>query len=386
MTIKDSFDTEGVVSTAGTEGRRKFVPKKDATIVARLRKAGAILMGKTNTPEFTMSYDTRNLIFGFTKNPYDLSMSPGGSSGGAAAIIAACGSPFDFGSDTGGSIRVPSGFCGTAGLKPTTGRMPLTGHIICTGQSLADPLTQVGPMSKYVDDLFPLLKLTAGPDGSDASVVPMPLEHPVFVKMKGLRVAFYTNNGIVPADGDVAGTVQAAAKALSEAGALVEESCPKALASLPAFWTLPFVADGGEWVRRLLQQSGTQRWDPIIDWHWQLGALSGEKIGGLVRTWQQFRAEMLSWLEKYDVLVCPVNPKASWVSGFGDGDKPMVEFTYTAAFNMTGWPAAVVRGGTSNDGMPIGVQVVSHPWREDICLAVAKYLETVLGGWRRPSI
>ena len=131
-----------------------------------------------------MSYDTRNLLFGFTKNPYDLTKSPGGSSGGAAAAIAAGASPFDMGSDTGGSIRVPSTFCGTAGIKPTTGRMPLTGHIICTGLGASDPLTQVGPMARFVDDLFPLLKLTAGPDAEDPAVVPVPLKHPSEVTMQ----------------------------------------------------------------------------------------------------------------------------------------------------------------------------------------------------------
>jgi amidase len=386
MTIKDSFDTAGVVSTAGTEGRKSFVPKRDATVVARLRSAGAILLGKTNTPEFTMSCDTRNLLFGFTKNPYDTSKSPGGSSGGAAAAIAAGASPFDMGSDTGGSIRVPSCFCGIAGIKPTTGRMPLTGHVICTGQSAADPLTQVGPMARYVDDLFPLLRITAGVDGKDPAVVPMPLEQPFFVKLKGLRVAFHTDNGIVAAAADVRRTVESAVAALSDVGARVEESCPKVLASLTEFWNLPYVVDGGQWVKTLLKQSGTQRWDPHLDWHWQNLALSGEQVGELLRTWHRFRVEMMSWMNHYDVLICPVNARASWVSGFDHDDESMKAFTYTATYNLTGWPGAVVRAGTGDDGMPIGVQVVSRPWCEHICLAVAKHLETTLGGWRRPPI
>ena len=384
MTIKDSFDTAGVVSTAGTDGRRAFIPKRDAIVVARLRAAGAILLGKTNTPELTMGYDTRNLLFGFTKNPYDLSKSPGGSSGGAAAILAAGGAPFDFGSDTGGSIRVPSCFCGTAGIKPTTDRMPLDGHIICNGLGAVDGLTQVGPMARFVDDLFHLLRLTAGSDGTDPAVIPMPLKDPRFLKVGSLRVTFHTDNGIQPATPEVKHTVEAASSALANAGARVKESCPSVLASLTDFWTLPYVVDGGGWVKDILTKAGTKRADPRLDWHRDFAPMSGDDVGQLLRRWYRFRVEMLAWMKDYDVLICPVNSHSCWPSGFGG--EAMRSFTYTAAYNFTGWPAAVVRCGTSSDGMPIGVQVVSHPWREDICLAVAKHLETVLGGWRRPSI
>ncbi|MCZ6507813.1 MAG: amidase, partial [Acidobacteria bacterium] len=152
MTIKDSFDTEGVISTGGTAGRASFVPAEDATVVRRLREAGAILLGKTNTPELTLSYETNNRIYGQTKNPYDLERTPGGSSGGAAAILAAGGAPLEIGSDCGGSVRLPSHCCGTAGIKPTTGRVPRTGHIYPPGGML-DAFQQIGPMCRQVGDL-----------------------------------------------------------------------------------------------------------------------------------------------------------------------------------------------------------------------------------------
>ena len=133
MTLKDSLDTEGVVTTGGTTGRRDFVPDQDATVTARLRAAGAVLLGKTNTPELTMAGETDNLVYGRTNNPFNLERIPGGSSGGAAAIVCAGGSPFDIGSDTGGSVRMPSHFCGIAGIKPNSGRVPRTGHIIPWG-------------------------------------------------------------------------------------------------------------------------------------------------------------------------------------------------------------------------------------------------------------
>src|SRR5262245_36613031 len=159
MTIKDSLDTAGVITTGGTKGRAAFVPAQDATVVARLRAAGAILLGKTNTPELTLAGETDNLIYGRTNNPYDLSRTPGGSSGGAAAIVAAGGAPFDIGSDTAASIRWPAHCCGIAGIKPTAGRVPRTGHIIPFGLGARDMLTQNGPMARFVEDLSLILPI-----------------------------------------------------------------------------------------------------------------------------------------------------------------------------------------------------------------------------------
>ena len=175
MTLKDSLDTEGVISTWGTLGRKGYVPDKDAVLVSRLRREGAILLGKTNTPELTLAADTNNLVYGRTANPYDEALSPGGSSGGAAAIIASAGSPFDIGSDTGGSIRIPSHCCGIAGIKPTSGRVPRTGHCISYALGAGESLTQNGPMARRVGDLFPVLKTIVGPDFEDPAIVPMPL-------------------------------------------------------------------------------------------------------------------------------------------------------------------------------------------------------------------
>ncbi|HJS72705.1 MAG TPA: amidase, partial [Vicinamibacteria bacterium] len=195
MTIKDSLDTEGVVSTGGTRGRASFVPKEDATVVKRVKDAGAILLGKTNTPELTLSFETTNLVYGRTSNPYDLERTSGGSSGGAAAIVAAGGAPFDIGSDYGGSIRLPCHFCGVAGIKPTMGRVPRTGHIYPFG-GLLDSAQQIGPIARSVDDIALLLPILSGPDGIDPAIVPMPLSSPSTVALSGLKVAFHTDNGI----------------------------------------------------------------------------------------------------------------------------------------------------------------------------------------------
>ena len=150
FTLKDSIDTEGIVTTGGTMGRKDYVPDADATVAARLRGAGGILLGKTNTPEITYAGETDNLIYGRTNNPFDLSRTPGGSSGGAGAIVCCGGAAFDIGSDTGGSIRGPAHHCGIAGIKPNSGRVPRTGHIVPHSFGAVDSLTQNGPMARYV--------------------------------------------------------------------------------------------------------------------------------------------------------------------------------------------------------------------------------------------
>ena len=165
----------------------------------------------------------------------------------------------------------------------------------------------------------------------------------------------------------------------------MEESRPNESALLQDLWLGVDSFDEYEWVKLLLRRCGTQRWDPHIDWIVQSRTFSGKQAGEILREWQQYRAAMMAWMSRYDALICPVYAKASLPSGFDFDEETLRGFSYTYAYNYTGWPAAVVRGGTSADGMPIGVQVVSHPWCEDICLAVAKYLETALGGWQKPA-
>ena len=186
MTLKDSLDTEGVVTTGGTTGRRDFIPEQDATVTARLRAAGAILMGKTNTPELTMAGETDNSVYGRTNNPFNLERSPGGSSGGAGAIVTTGGSPFDIGSDTGGSIRMPAHLCGIAGIKPNSGRVPRTGHIIDYTLGATDSYTQNGPMARYVEDLDLILRVISGPDWIDPAIIDMPLRDPADVDLNSL--------------------------------------------------------------------------------------------------------------------------------------------------------------------------------------------------------
>lgn len=385
ITIKDSLDTAGMISTGGTTGRRPFVPAQDATVVARLRAAGAILLGKTNTPELTLSVETDNLIYGRTNNPYDPTLTPGGSSGGAASILAAGGSPLDLGSDTGGSIRQPAHFCGIAGIKPTSGRVPRTGHIISYDLGALDRLTQIGPMARFVEDLILTLPIISGVDWRDPGVVPMPLGDPRQVDFKNLRAAFYTDNGITPPTPETIQVVRAAASLLSDSGVLVEENRPPEIEHAGGLWMQLAVADGAAWVRRLLEEAGTTQVHPVLkNRFFGHEAVSSSELTAMLTQLDRLRSAMISFLENYDLILCPVNayPAMPHEQALEKADG----WTYTRIYNLVGWPGAVVRGGTSPQGLPIGVQIVTRPWREDVALAVAQRIEAGLGGWQRPPL
>ena len=381
MTLKDSFDSAGVVSAGGTLGRKDVVPGKDATVLSRLRKNGAILLGKTNTPEFTLMYETDNLVYGRTNNPYDLECSPGGSSGGAAAIVASGGSPFDVGSDYGGSLRYPAHCCGITSIKPTSGRVPRTGHILPFGGVL-DSFQQVGPVAKRVEDLEYILPLIAGPDWIDPSIVPMPLGESKNVDVRTLRVAFHTDNGVFPASEETAAAVHAAAKALEDVGAMVEEARPKGMEDSYEIMMGLLSADGGASIRRLLRESGTERHS--IPWLGLASPMESSAFDALVMRWYGFRSSMLSFLENRDVILSPVNALPAQPHGTVRDD--LQAFSYTMAHNLTGWPVTVVRAGTSSSGLPIGVQIVAQPWREDVSLAAAAWVERELGAFPQPDL
>jgi len=381
ITVKDSFDAAGLISTGGTGGRSNFVPSRDATVVSRLRSAGAIVLGKTNTSELTLTYETDNLIYGRTNNPYDLSRSPGGSSGGAAAIVAAGGSAFDIGSDYGGSLRFPAHCCGVATIKPTSGCVPRTGHIFPFGGVL-DSFQQVGPMARSVDDLAMILPIIAGPDHIDPGIVPVTLKDPNEVVLKGLRVAFHSDNGIASPSPETGRAVREAAARLADEGLIVTEIRPNGIEQTYELMIGLLSADGGTSIRRLLEDAGTT--EHTLPWLGLSEPVDAVRFDALIMKWFEFRSTLLSFFKDYDVILSPVNASPALPHGSLGAD--LEAFSYTMTYNMTGWPAAVVRGGTSPEGLPIGVQIVARPWREDVALAVAGYLEKKLGGFQPPPI
>ncbi len=231
MTIKDSIDTAGVVTTGGTAGRTNFVPKEDATVVRRLEEAGAILLGKSNTPEMTWSYETNNAVYGRTNNPYGLDLSPGGSSGGAGAIVAAGASPFDVGAATPAGASACRRIFADRRAQPTSGRIPRTGHIVpAEGLLHRSPCSGRWPARSTISGCS--LASSAGPDWRDAALIPAPLGDPKHVQLRDLRIAMHTDNGIAAPDAAVRQAVVDAAAALEAGGARVESKKPDALSDV----------------------------------------------------------------------------------------------------------------------------------------------------------
>ncbi|MGD2171304.1 MAG: amidase [Gammaproteobacteria bacterium] len=387
FTVKDSLDTEGILSTGGTLGRKDFVPSKDAPVVARLRAAGAVLLGKTNTPELTFSAETNNLIYGRSNNPYDLERSPGGSSGASAAIVACGGAALELGSDTGGSVREPAHLCGVAGIKPTSGRTPRSGHIVPHAGGVLDSLTQIGPLARRVEDLALALSLICGPDGCDPAAVPVPMGDPQAVDPAALRIAWYDDNEIVTPHEDIRRVVGETARALQESGLTLERKLlPETRLLVDLVTEFREMTNAG-FIMRLLERYGTLETGEELQ-----GYLTGDSVASanhvdpaLIESIDRARSRALGFFADYDAILSPVSfafarpHRASHADSFA-------EWGYIQIFNLLGWPGLSVPAGRSAEGLPIGVQVIAAPWREDIVLALGARIEQLTGGFEPPPI
>lgn len=375
FSVKDSIEVEGTVCSAGTWGYRN-APKstRDATLVARLRAAGAVPIARTNLPDLLFAFETDNLLFGRTNNPYDALRTCGGSSGGEAALIASCGSPFGLGSDAAGSVRLPAHYCGIASLKPTSGRLPRTGHVPPAGGWI-EMLWQIGPMARRVEDLMALMPLLLGGDGEDHTVIPMPYSDVV----KSLRIAYFTDNGFAEPDAETQEVVRHSGVAM---GAI--ESRPRGIERSYEIEMMMLGADGGDGVREFLRSIGSVQTHPLLDgWLEKLEEYRADVAGfaAYYAELDQFRASMHAHLNEFDAFVSPVSATAALPHGTSVEAENFKGFSYTMTHNLTGWPAAVVRCGSTSTGLPIGVQIAAAPWREDIVLTVARRLEEIFGGW-----
>jgi amidase len=389
VTIKDTLETAGVICTGGTKGRANYVPKADATAVARMRAAGAVILGKTNVPELAGALETDNLVYGRTNNPYDLARTPGGSSGGESAIIAACGSPLGLGTDAGGSIRGPAHFCGLAAIKPTSGRVPRTGQFP-RPMGARNWVFHVSLIARRVDDLALALPIIAGPDFRDYTIVDMPLRDMRAVKLPGLKLAFFDDDGAASPTPEIAAAVRACAKAFSDAGVKVgEKRPPDAEKAATVYWDMSR-GDGGAGTRAFLKSIGTDEISPLFETSLtKRAAPAFPTITGALGAftqWDAYRNKMLEFIEGYDALLSPVAPYVAPLHGTTFDDDKLRGAGYMQMHNLTGWPSATVRVGTSPEGLPINVQVAARPWREDVALAMARHLEDAFGGWKMPPI
>ena len=387
ISIKSSIDVVGHRCEAGTKLRAGYVAAADAPLVARLRAAGAVILGVTNTPELLMAWETDNLLYGRTNNPWDLSRTAGGSSGGEAAAIAAGLSAGGVGSDGGGSIREPAHFCGICGLKPTPGRIPSTGHFPKSGGPFA-LLGVVGPMARTAGDLRALFEVMAGADDGDPCSAPIPVRKIGAEELKNLSIGFFEDDGRTPVTAETRTAAKHAASRLSLNGYRVEEFRPDGLEDARQLWWKFFGTAGGMILAPLLR-GHEKELSPILRefflWTTAGPAHTGESLLAAWLSRDELREKILQQMRNHPVLICPTAAIPAFRHGEREWQvedktvKYLDAWSYCEWFNLLGFPAAVVPMGFSEEGLPIGVQIAGRPWEEELVLAVAASLEEARG-------
>ena len=393
VTVKSSIAAAGFRCEIGSLIHRGEAPPQDAVVVARLRSAGALILGATNCPEFLMAYETANLLHGRTCNPWDLERTPGGSSGGESAAIAAGLSAAGLGSDSGGSVRVPAHFTGICSLKPTPGRIPGRGHLPpCVGPFSI--LGVIGPMARTISDISLLFRALSGQDPEDPVSPPIPLREPTLDELRARRIGYFEDDGLIPVTSETRAALQSAAEALRRAGFRIEPFRPSTLEALRKLWWKFFV------------QCGAMFYEPAIRGrHAQLSPIFKEFLGiaesappltaaELLQAWAELdllRAETLSAMREFPVLLCPV----AGIPAFRHGERSWniegrpVEYLdavrYTQWFNALACPAAVVPSGQSPEGLPIAVQIAARPFEDEIALGIAAVVDDAFG-YRPPPL
>jgi amidase len=386
ITIKSCIDVAGLPCEAGSRLRAGYIAAQDATLVARLRKAGAILLGNTSTPEALMAYHTDNELQGRTNNPWDLTRTPGGSSGGEAAAIAACMSAGGIGSDGGGSIRVPAHFCGICGLKPTPGRVPGTGHYP-VGYGPFSFLGVIGPMARTVEDLQLLFNVIAGYDYPDPASSPVPLEAFADDPRQNLKIGYYLDDGFSPVTAETGNAVEQAAHALTETGYRVEQFLPDVLDRARELWFVIFVECSALLLRPMV--SGREKeiscnLKEFLAVAAEYPPLTAERLLHTLLERDELRLRLQQRMETLPILLAPVCTSPAFRHedvGWGSGHPAdyLHTMTYCQHYNLLGNPVAVVPVGKSSEGLPIGVQVIGRPYREREVLAVAAQLQERFG-------
>lgn len=430
MTIKEQYRVAGTETTIGLTGQVGKKYDRDGPLVARLRQAGAIIVGKTNIMQTLAGWESDNPVYGRTNNPWNLERTPGGSSGGEAAIIAARGVPLGLGGDLGGSIRIPAHFCGIHGLKPTTGRLTNEGvpaHLFATGQEAI--VAQPGPVARTIADLRLAMEVLAAPwpKASVDLVPPVPWPDPTAVEVGGMRVAMVTDNGFFPASPALRRAVEEAAEALRARGAQVETFAPPDVAEAVRLYVSIFTADGGATLKRVLGNDqpiqplkgtvqGATMPNPLRPVLSKLmesrgqhhlaflirnaGSLSALEFWQLVEARNNYRARFLQALDegRFEAILCP--PYALPALPHGSSEHLFAAASYAFLYNVLGMPAGVVaatrvqkeeesdrvvskdladktarEAEDSSMGLPVGVQVVARHWQEHVVLAVMAALE-----------
>ena len=406
VTFKDVFETAGLRTTCSHRGLAEYVPRRDATVVARLRQAGAIVIGKTNMPDLAGDNQSDSPLFGKTNNPWDIARTSGGSSGGEAAAVAAGLSMLGIGSDIGGSLRLPAHFCGVLAFKPTDHRVSNAGHIppLPGTVSTVRHLAVNGPLAREVTDLRLWLTLAAGPDGRDSDVPPVPVIEAAPRQLAGLRIAWTDDVGGIPVTTGTRDALARFAQALAAAGCQVRRAAP-VTGGIERVWRIYGHLYGAmvfamqpRAARLAIRVLGPATFrDPIFASSARAASLSA---GRYLHTLAQ-RDEVLWALESFlagiDAWICPV----ASVPAFShrapqrpsrplDVDGQQVPGTiatmgHSLLASLTGHPVVVLPLPHPGGTLPIGVQVIGRLWKDGELLAVAEALAAVSGAYRAPS-
>jgi Asp-tRNA(Asn)/Glu-tRNA(Gln) amidotransferase A subunit family amidase len=389
ISIKSCIDVAGWPCPAGSRLRADYVAGEDAVLVSRLRAAGAILIGNTNVPEFLMAYETDNAVSGKTSNPWDISRSAGGSSGGEAAAIASGCSMGGVGSDGGGSVRVPAHFCGISGLKPTPGRIPGTGHFP-RGAGAFAWLGVVGPMARTVADVRVLFDVMKGPDADDALSSAIEARSFGEAELRGMRAGIVESDALGDVTSETKQVVDRAAALLSEQFR-VEPFQLKGLEQAIELWWFFF----GPMIARLFEpmvEGREAELSAMFREYLSVASLKiaptvDEFIGACVKR-DILRAKIIKQMRDVPILLSPVcaapafrHGEGNWQPGCGYRDT----MRHAQWLNLAGFPGVSVPMGFSAEGLPIGVQVIGRPNEDELVLAVAEMLERARGKFKAPT-
>ena len=390
LTIKSCIDVSGWPCPAGSLLRKDYVPSADAPLVARLKAAGAILLGNTNTPEFLMAYETNNLLTGKTSNPWNLASSSGGSSGGEAAAIAAGCSMGGVGSDGGGSIRVPAHFCGICGLKPTPGRVPTTGHFP-SGAGAFGWIGVVGPMARTIADVRALFEVMAGSDAGDAHAAPVPVRAYSEKELRTTRIGILQSSALDNATPETRAAVDRAAKLLSDHGFFIEPFDLSGIDRAIELWWFFF----GPVIAHLLNTNlagSESQLSPMLREYLSIATprdpLSLDQFMKTCADRDLLREKILRQMDRCPILLSPVSSAPAFRHGEGNyipGTGYRDTMRFSQWLNLTGFPGASVPISLSSEGLPIGVQIIGRPFEDELVLAIAESLEQSRGPWQPPA-
>ncbi|CAN7157783.1 amidase [Mesorhizobium sp. LjRoot246] len=379
FTLKDTHDTSGMKTTVGFPPFADYVARQDSPVVARLKAAGGVLTAKTNVATMLSDWQSNNPLFGRTSNPWNLQRTAGGSSGGAAAALCSGMTPFDVGTDMQDSIRLPASFCGVYGLKPTEHRVSLAGAFPNPGDAARSVrlMSCLGPLARSVEDLSLIYRIIAGPDGSDTDLASVPVEDIPRLDLKTLRVAFAPFFPGFPVASEISAAVENLARRLQSAGAIVEE------AKLPKLDLHDDLEQGGALIGMMMeaaQPEPPQEPTPVSRWFEALASRDRS-----ILAWDRF-------FETWDALLSPVAMTTAFphcepgtpIEVDGKQQSYWMLPACGAVFNYSGHPALSMPCGLDSASLPIGLQLVGRRWSESRLLGIAKAIEPLTGGFRRP--